>query len=111
MSVFRRQSINPHLDEVVKVVLPPYPAIAGLQTVGLVGDVFRVQAFTVVELPFEQLESQIEKEREREVCRATRLPFTHYLNCTGACDSFHSQPLKPGLKGRLIEHILIRALD
>lgn len=66
MSVFRRQSINPHLDEVVKVVLPPYPAIAGLQTVGLVGDVFRVQAFTVVELPFEQLESQIEKERERE---------------------------------------------
>lgn len=45
--------INPYLNQVVKVVLPSYPAVVGLQTVRLVGDVFRVQTFTVVELPFE----------------------------------------------------------
>lgn len=45
--------INPYLNQVVKVVLPSYPAVVGLQTVGLIGNVFRVQTFTVVELPFE----------------------------------------------------------
>lgn len=48
----------PHLNQVVKVVLPPYPAVVGLETVGFVGDVFSVQALTVVELPFEQLERE-----------------------------------------------------
>lgn len=46
-------ALNPYLNQVVKVVLPPYPAVVGLQTVGFIGDVFRVQTFTVEELPFE----------------------------------------------------------
>ena len=57
------QSINPYLNQVVKVVLPSDPAVVGLQTVGLVGDILCVQTFTVVELAFEQLERQREKEK------------------------------------------------
>lgn len=52
-----------HLNQVVEVVLPSDPAIVGLQTVRLVGDVFYVHTFTVVELPLEQLES----DRERQI--------------------------------------------
>lgn len=55
---------NPYLNQVVKVVLSPNPAVICMQTVGLIGDVFCVQTFTVVELPFEQLESN----RERYMC-------------------------------------------
>lgn len=55
-----------HLNEVVEVVLPPYPAVVGLETVGFVGDVSGVQALTVVELPFEQLEGQNITKKGRE---------------------------------------------
>lgn len=47
-----------HLNQVVEVVFPPYPAVVGLETVRFVGDVFSVQALTVVELPFKQLERE-----------------------------------------------------
>lgn len=49
-----------YLNEVVEVVFSPYPAVVGLLTVRLVGDVFYVQTFTVVELPFEKLQSERE---------------------------------------------------
>lgn len=51
-----------YLNQVVEVVLPSDPAIVGLQTVRLVGDVFYVRTFTVVELPLEQLESDRERQ-------------------------------------------------
>lgn len=51
----RATSLPAHLSQVVEVVLPPYPAEVGLQTVGLVGDVPGVKSLAVVELPFEKL--------------------------------------------------------
>lgn len=44
------------LNQVVEVVLPSDPAVVGLLTVGLVGDVSGVHAFTVEKLPLEQLQ-------------------------------------------------------
>lgn len=46
---------RPYLKEIIKVVLSVCPAVVGLQTVGLIGDVPRVEPFTDVELSFEQL--------------------------------------------------------
>lgn len=63
LSSSHTQSIHPYLNQVVKVVLPSDPAVVGLQTVGLVGDILCVQTFTVVELAFEQLERQRETEK------------------------------------------------
>lgn len=63
-SVYQPQCIRPYLNQVIKVVLPSYPAVVRQQTLRLVGDISCVQTFTVVELPFEQLESERERERQ-----------------------------------------------
>lgn len=47
-----------NLSQVVKVVLPPGPAVSCLQTLRFVGDVAHVEPVTVEELPFEQLCTQ-----------------------------------------------------
>lgn len=73
------RSVSPYLNEVVEVVLPSNPAVIRLLTVRLVGDVLCVQTFAVVELPFEQLQSDRDRQRERR-----RLSLTHRLSYTGA---------------------------
>lgn len=91
LSLSHPQSMNPYLNQVVKVVLPSYPAIVGLQTVRLVGDVFGVQTFTVVELAFEQLE----RKRERGL--------QGYLTAIYTLSKLHQslQPFKPTFKSTI----------
>lgn len=52
-----------HLAEVVKVVLVPDPPVAGLGTVRLVGDVPGVLALAYEELPFEELDTHMPRDR------------------------------------------------
>lgn len=54
-----------HLAEVVKVVLVPDPPVTGLSTVRFVGDVPGVLALAHEELPFEELGTNIPRDRAK----------------------------------------------
>lgn len=54
-----------HLAKVVKVVLVPDPPVTGLSTVRLVGDVPGVFALANKELPFEELDTHIPRDRKK----------------------------------------------
>lgn len=54
-----------HLAEVVEVVLVPDPPVTGLGAVRLVGDVPGVLALAHEELPFEELDTNIPRDRAK----------------------------------------------
>ncbi len=85
----QQKESDPHLPQVVKVVLVMNPAVIGRETVWFIGDVLHIQTHTVIELPFEELythththththsEISVWQSRTRDHCRLNmRLTWT-----------------------------------